>query len=327
MKKILYLLFISSSCFAQLAVEVKSFNPEELKQDLTILFEKLEAIHPSLYHYTSKSNVDEVRAAVEKELNRSMTRIEFARKAIPLISMLKDGHTSLVFPRDEWLTFLKKGGKIFPFDVLIRENKIFITANYSADSTLSTFTEILAINEKPTPDLLKELRPYISAELDFYRDTRLQKAFKSMLWSAYGWGGNFDVELIIKGEMISKKIHGITEQGLTEAIKKSGKQRSAKPYSYYTLENNVAVIDFRSMNDLDKFNNFLDSTFAIIRKDNIQHLVVDIRNNSGGNSQLGDALFNYITDKPYKQIERIEVKNSVEAGRVRNKNSKKKRHA
>jgi len=40
--------------------------------------------------------------------------------------------------------------------------------------------------------------------------------------------------------------------------------------------------------------------------------VIDIRNNGGGNSELGDRLLNYISSKPYRQVDRMEIKASRE---------------
>src|SRR5687768_11910910 len=131
---LLFLIF-PALCQAQLPVETRLFSPAELKQDLDFLFEKLEAIHPSLYHYTPKAQMDEARVALEKQLQEPMTRLEFARKAIPVVSMLNDGHTSLSFPQEELSGFMKKGGTLFPLNVLIREGKFFVTSNFSADTT------------------------------------------------------------------------------------------------------------------------------------------------------------------------------------------------
>jgi hypothetical protein len=235
---------------------------------------------------------------------------------IPLVSMLRNGHTSLGFPQEERVRFLKNGGKIFPFDILIQQNRIFITANYSTDSSLLRTTEILSLNGITSEELLNALRPYISAELDIYRDARVQRAFRRLLWNVFGWE-DFDMMLSLNGETFNKKIHGITDQQFQEAFKKNGGQLSVKSYSYYLLNEKTGVIDFRSMNDLDKFENFLDSAFSVVKKSKIQYLAIDIRNNGGGNSQLGDALINYITDKPYRQIDRMEVRNSAYAGETK----------
>lgn len=321
MKKLFFTFYlITSFCVGQSPLETQKFSSDELKQDLHFLFEKLESIHPALYHYTSALQMQKTRTRLEKDLDHSMTRLEFARKVIPVVSMLKDGHTSVAFPQEERTTFLKNGGKIFPFEVLIRNNKIFITANYTSDSTILKFSEILSINGSSSLEVLNKMRPYVSAELDIYIDVRLQQIFRRMLWYVIGWENDYEIQLNIDGEVATKKIQGITEKEFQE---KNVDKLPTKPYTYYNLGNSIGVIDFRSMTYPKQFDTFLDSTFTIIHKNNIQYLVIDIRNNGGGNSQLGDALLNYITNKPYKQIDRMEVKNSIEAGQVKNKDSKK----
>jgi hypothetical protein len=241
-----------------------------------------------------------------------MTRLEFSKKAIPVITMLKDGHTSLSFPQEEFSAFLKEGGRFFPLNVLIRGEKIFVTANFSADSTDLIMAEIVSINEQSAKAVLEKLRSYTSAELDFYRDIRIQRAFSRLLWYCFGWGENFNLQLSNKNILFSKILVGVTEQ---EFNKKRGPQRKTKPYSFYTLSK-IGVIDFRSMSEMEKFDNFLDSTFTVIQDQNISTLVIDVRNNGGGNSQMGDKLFQYISEKPWKQIERMEVKNSEDAKKM-----------
>ena len=310
MSKLLFSFFlVSTFCVGQTPIETQKFTPEELKQDLQFLFEKLESIHPSLYHYTSKQQIDERRIALEKELDHPMTRLEFARKAIPVVTMLQDGHTSLGFPKEERVSFFKKGGKIFPLDVLIRENKIFISSSpYDSDLL---YSEILSINGISTSEVLENLRHYVSAELDFYRDVRVQMAFRGLLWYFYGWDQLFDLQLSRYGLVSNRKINGKSEQELREANKKRGEQQTNKPFSFYKRDN-IGIIDFRSMSEMEKFDEFLDSTFTVIKNEYITNLIVDIRRNGGGNSQMGDMLINYITDKPYQQIDRVEIKNSAE---------------
>jgi hypothetical protein len=308
-----FFLIVSVFSFGQ-SVETKQFTPAELKQDLNFLFEKLEAIHPALYHNTPKAKIDDARKALENELIEPMTRLAFARKAIPVVTLLKDGHTALSFPTEEFLNALKMGGKTFPLAVLIRDGKIFVTANFSADTSNFILAEILSINEQSSEDLLEKLRDYTSAELGFYRDIRIQRAFGRLLWYCFGWGDVFDLQLSQDGALINKKINGITEQEFAQVNKKRGDGRKTKPYSFYTA-NNTGVIDFRSMSEMETFDNFLDSVFTVIKEQNIHTLVIDVRNNGGGNSRMGDMLLQYISDKPYKQIERMEVKNSNETAK------------
>jgi len=306
-------LVMAGELFSQAPFE-KKFTPAELKQDLDFLFTTLENIHPDLYHYTSRETILAARLRVEKALNEPMTRLEFSRKLIPVVSLLKEGHTSLPFPQDERNNFLKQEGKVFPFDVLIRDNRLFITVNYSTDSTISKFAEIASINGIETPVLLDQLRPYISAELDHFRDIRIQRIFRALLWNALGFDGDYELELVEQGQLSKHSVTGITAKEF-QAIAKAKTPQLFLPNKPYTLQltsGKIAVIDFRSMMDKKRFEKFLDSAFRVIKNEHIEHLVIDIRNNGGGNSELGDRLLNYISSKPYRQVDRMEIKASRE---------------
>ena len=53
---------------------------------------------------------------------------------------------------------------------------------------------------------------------------------------------------------------------------------------------------------------FLKSTFNKIKEQGISNLIIDIRENGGGDSRLGDDMLNYLTDKPYRQFEEYKCK-------------------
>jgi len=298
--------------FGQVDMTTKTFTPAELKKDIDFMFSTLENVHPDLYHYTPRHVIDEARLQVERELHQPMTRLEFSRKLIPVFSLLKDGHTSLSFPQEERNNFLKQEGKVFPFDVMILDNRLFIRNNYSADSTLSKFAEIASVNGVPAPALLDQLRPYVSAELDHFRDIRIQRALRSLLWNVLGFDGDYELELTEQGQASMHTVKGITAKEFQAIAKTFPSNVPNKPYTLQLTSEKIAIIDFRSMMDKERFEKFLDSAFRVIKYENIEHLVIDVRNNGGGNSQLGDMLFNYITDKPYRQVDRMEVKASKE---------------
>ncbi|RME00806.1 MAG: hypothetical protein D6814_02840, partial [Calditrichaeota bacterium] len=82
-------------------------------------------------------------------------------------------------------------------------------------------------------------------------------------------------------------------------------------YEYRELADSIAYINFRHMRNLKKFNKFLRNTFRRIQAHHTRGLIVDLRENGGGNSSLGNALLSYITDKPYRFSARIEWKISA----------------
>ena len=65
---------------------------------------------------------------------------------------------------------------------------------------------------------------------------------------------------------------------------------------------NVAIMDFRSFSDVERMKVFADSMFTTLRNNNITNLIIDITENGGGNSQVGDVLLRYISPKPFSQF-------------------------
>ncbi len=63
----------------------------------------------------------------------------------------------------------------------------------------------------------------------------------------------------------------------------------------------VAIIKIASLEFSRKvfFEGFLSSSFSEIKKNNIENLIIDIRNNPGGSTLLAKECFNYITNRSY----------------------------
>lgn len=62
--------------------------------------------------------------------------------------------------------------------------------------------------------------------------------------------------------------------------------------------------------DKNDFKAELESIFEQIQHDSLTNLIIDIRNNPGGNSELADILTSYVYDKPYRANSKIIIKRS-----------------
>ena len=72
--------------------------------------------------------------------------------------------------------------------------------------------------------------------------------------------------------------------------------KKVKEYGYLT----VNTFDDNSTFPYEIWANKIDSVFLQIQKDKVQKLVIDVQNNSGGNSAIGSLLIDYFSNKPYK---------------------------
>jgi hypothetical protein len=76
------------------------------------------------------------------------------------------------------------------------------------------------------------------------------------------------------------------------------------PWKFSVLPDGIGYLDFVRMDShyRPRWREFLQQTFAAIHAQKLTGLIIDLRANSGGDSQLGDDLLAYLTDKPYRPI-------------------------
>lgn len=294
----------------------KHYLPKELKEDLKFMFQTFENVHPNLYAHTSKNVIDSEKAVIERKIDHPMTAFEFGKLITPLVVKLGDGHTYLQFPQEFWQNYLDKGGKVFPFEILVSEDLLIVKKNYTNDSTMAVNSKIVSINNVPAKDIIQTMLNYIGGERIKFRKKRLQKHFVSLLWALYDFKSDFNINYISAKDKQTyiKTFSGIPSKKFDGINKEVDSKQNDILNSYHSLSNKrIGIIDLKSFGGRRKdFEIFFKNTFTKIQKDSIQDIIIDIRENGGGNSYNGDALFDYITDKPYMQIEQSDYKISKE---------------
>lgn len=286
----------------------KKYSPEELKADLKYMFATFEAVHPNLYAFTEEDKVKREIETVKEKLDRPFTRNEFYQKIAPVVAMLGDGHTSIHPPQEELEKALEQGLTVFPLGVNIERGRAFIRATeMQKESGVAAGSELLSINGKETKVIIEEFLKLISGEKDSFREKLLERHFNHLLWLVYGFEGSFEVETknLESGERKEFTIKGVQAEDLPR------RNREEAPYEFKMLpEYDAGYIDFRAFVDLEAFEVFLEDTFNLLQEEEVSHLVIDIRGNGGGNSRLGDAFLEYLTDEPFTQFTAIDLKMS-----------------
>lgn len=79
-------------------------------------------------------------------------------------------------------------------------------------------------------------------------------------------------------------------------------EESGFNYRYAAIQDkNCMYLDFREFSDRKKFSALLDSMFTEMADQGITNLIIDLRNNAGGNSDVGDELLQYLSPVPFQQ--------------------------
>ncbi len=194
MKKIAVILFISGlvSC-ASHDKQNKHYNtniaPTDLQKDVKYVKKQLEKMHPDLYWYISKEDLDRKFDSLSRNLKVPMKPNEFYLKISPIVASVHQGHMSmnmisLVSP--DSLKKKYKGSKhplnFFTFEYL--NDKLYVKSNDSKkDSIIQIGSEILDINGIKPQDLFNKYRKTFTS--DGFNETGIPKFFAKKAKSFY----------------------------------------------------------------------------------------------------------------------------------------------
>jgi len=295
----------------------KVFSPNELKEDLDFLFKTIEEVHPNMYAYISKEEFKPLRDELYRQINRPMTRLEFYKAVAPVVAQLKNGHTFMQPPSGAFAEYIRKGGRLFPLEFQWDGTAVILKSCASGDD-LPIGGEVLAIDNQKAREFLVRTARYFPAENKPYNLGLLESGsiFPMFLWLEKGDAKSMTISSktmdgVIK-EYVVKPLsrNEIESQATANETKHTTVTSDKNPnYSYrYIPEQETGLIEFNACADLEKFKEFLVEAFNTIKEQNPGNLIIDIRENSGGDSSVGDEFLKYLTDKPFRQFEKIQLK-------------------
>lgn len=305
MKK-LVLLFFCTTIFYNTPFSQKLFPKQALLNDIDSLYVMVNDIHPDMFANISRVNFEKELGMVKQQVRDSMSRLDFYSVVAPLLEKIGDGHTGLNFPRDE---LQNSAVKLFPFSVRIRfQDSVAIIKNdhSSINCGIPSGAEIASINGQNIASLVGKMFCFLSGERLFFKAAYLEYYFTPLLFSLTH-DSIFSVKYIYNKKAFVKTVHGIPySQRFTE---QSGTDEKLTDYSL-SLDSSkmIACIHFDNFSNSQVFKKFIDSAFSVIEAKKIRDIIIDIRQNGGGNSGIGDEFFQYISPVPYKQYGKVIVK-------------------
>jgi C-terminal processing protease CtpA/Prc len=346
MKRI-FLLAITALFFAQ-CTSIKSHNEhlndliaeKDLKSDVDFAYKKLQNLHPNLYWYISKKDLDYKFDSLKTTITRPMTSFDFYKKLSPVVATVRQGHM-FVYPSTKLLTkketkaFTKKGiGPLSQFDFELFNDKLYVVKNKSYDKTIKIGTEVIAVNGKNPSDLIQEYNKWFTS--DGFNQT-LKKHFSGKRFSSFYTFENgikdsirYDFKYNDSIKVVSIKRKAIDTIGTNkkqikkrltafEKAKKKGEDHKKSIYGYdeITKTNNrslrfiekdssVAIMKIKGFTK-GNFKTFYKESFSKIDYYKSKTLIIDLRDNGGGRLSEITDLYSYLSDSAFVFIDKSEV--------------------
>lgn len=277
------------------------FSREQLEADLDSMYVIIHDIHPDMFAVLPQNEFEARLEYAKLQLADSMTVFEFYNVIAPLVASLGDGHTSAYFPRRMLMDY---GVRIFPFSVRINYRDSSVVARRDFSEPLSGIpegAELLAINNRNIKEVVAQMMACVSGEKDFFKAAMVNSLFPSLLFTLYA-EEDFQVDYYHGGKIAQKSVQGSSISEINVRLRAQAAPARSDYSISFDEENHIAVIDFLRFQDQERMRAFLDSAFTLIHEKGISDLIIDIRQNGGGQSRVGDEFFQYISPVPFQQF-------------------------
>lgn len=272
------------------AREKSIYTKSEIVADINFLIEKYEEIHPNPYLHKDSNTIQQLKNQIVDDIPEEVS-ITLARQLTGSVaSKFVFGHSDIlpiVLPKD------KSNRANFPFWVLFKEHKIVIQKNLSDELTIDPFSEILSINGISSSEVVTVMINSVSGETKEFKERFLCGSFSNYLNFFFGFEGP---EFVVEIKHNNGTIRTYTLQKATNIQGNSIEKASLFNLSF--LDDQVALIDINAFANKKDFKTFLEDAFQKVAIKNTETLIIDVRGNGGGNSNLISQLTSYLTNKP-----------------------------
>lgn len=341
MKKII--LLVTISFFANCS-SVKNHNAHlndlisvaDSKADVDLAYTKIKKLHPNLYYYISKKELDYKFDSVKNTISKPITSFELYTKISPVVAAVRQGHM-FTYPAvkkytntENKLMKAKGTGPLSQFDFEFFGDKMYVVKNKSYNKKVTTGTEVVSVNGKKPIEHYNECKNRFTS--DGFNTTFKKNIFGKRFGTFFNYSNGVKDSIVyefmkndtLKTVLIKRGIvdstaikRKLAKLPLTEVekakiiadqkifkAKKSifGYDEVAKVYnrelSFLEKDSSVAIIKIKSFSK-GKFKPFYKQSFEKIAKTKSKTLIIDLRNNTGGRLNEIENLYGYLADSTF----------------------------
>lgn len=295
--------------FSSSAQTQKQFSAQEMKADFEMLKIVLEGSHINPYAFTSQEELDEAfNEAMESIDQKTLSALEANKLFQSYVSKINNGHTSLNFPVASYLTYGQNGGTLFPLELVFEDEKVYIRKDWSKEQSLPAPSEILSINGLSMAEVLLEIYPQVSAERHYFKNAKIEfLSLPRYYWLTFGQQETFEIEYEVNGIQGEVKLQAIK---VFEEYENLRTEIYSAPMSFRFIDEIGFLRPGKLGGDQMKFNAFVDSAFAVMLEQNTSTLIIDLRNNPGGDDSFSSYLVSFLAEEPFNWCSNFTLKTS-----------------
>lgn len=277
-----------------------------LLADIDTLISLHKKYDPSYYYFTSETKIDSIVWHMKSKINEPKNRIEFKRIVKPYIVSIGERHNAIYYSNRSYNDYYYSTvGRVLPFKIYYLKGKYYIHQSKDKEEIIPNGSELKKVNGNSIHVIDSIFRQ------SFLRDGTIEPPIaytinNNRFWDNYiSWVHQesiIDTTMSISymlpnaNSVITKKVTG------QKVRKVQVREKPLKPFEYRLLTDSIAYIKIDDFDDRIKwktrhFLKFYKKSFSALADDKIPYLILDIRNNTGGNSDLPVELAKYFINE------------------------------
>jgi hypothetical protein len=288
-------------------------TPDQAKQDVRVLTASLKALHPALTKYKTQAEMDAAFAAFETRGNAAKTPVEMYLAATELAAAIRCGHTwtNVLNQQREARAALLDAANKLPFTLTQAENRWLVLA--SADAQVKAGDEVMALGGVPARDIAARMMPYLRADgssdgkrLRQLNHDRFDFSQMDIVWPLLmpPQLGAYSVALKREGRELSASVNAITLDARKKAFVAQGIVEPSDAWTFrIDAPRNAGVLSlptFSFWRSKFDWKAFLKESFAELNAKRVPNLIIDIRDNEGGDGAISGEIVSYLLAAPFQ---------------------------
>lgn len=299
---------------------------EAIRADLAQLYATLRRAHFDLYARVTAEAYDQHYAATLAAIERPASPDEVALLLGRFVAFGKVAHARIDAGYDAYDRYEAAGGKAFPLSLRIRGGQVFVADNLSEREDIRPGDRIVALDGDPIATWLERTARDVSADTPYMASALLERDFPALLWLERGPAERFAVTF--QDAAVRTEVKVVAAR--TAAQARAAAEARPRPLRLSRGGRVARMVDRRTAYlrpgpfydsdpgatdpyDTTAFRRFVDSAFQGFLEAGADRLVIDLRDNPGGDSSFSDLMVAWFADRPSRFTSAFRIRVSAEA--------------
>ncbi|MEO1575500.1 MAG: S41 family peptidase [Pseudomonadota bacterium] len=298
--------------------------PDVIRADFADLYDGLKSAHADLYAQRNKAEYDARFEATLATFTQPMSRFDVQMAFQRFAAYGNVGHARIDFPNEVYQSYRENGGKVLALYPRVVDGVIYVGDNYTGDDRIRAGDELVAIDGEPMSRWLQRAAEHISADTPYLAQSLMEFTFPRDLWVLAGERDAFEVSLRRGAKPFTLKVRTTTSEqqqsassGTPDAFALDSSARTYRmiddtiaylmPGPFYNIDNPSRPWDNAA------FLAFIDEAFHHFLENDATELIIDLRQNPGGDNSFSDPMLAWFADEPFRFYSEFLIRSSDQA--------------